>query len=231
MARKAWHEALASALQKEDQAVMQFATLEAPSTPRVRSLIHRGFITASTLPNPPTHPHHDRRPNAQSHTTRDQQRHRGGVLDPKHPRAVPSPRTGIDRTCAGVLEALPRTERRGLRRTPQKRDFDWEEKRVAVFDAMSGSMKATWCRPVPGTPLGENGEEEMKKWPKRLPKVGEAGSDAEKRLLGVALGNFALLMVEPFEVDYVELGVVPNRRTRCEREEGSVEFKETSVVP
>jgi len=61
----AWYEALASALQNEDQAgeyrticpisassshlVMQFATLEA-NRPRVRSLIHRGFITASALP-------------------------------------------------------------------------------------------------------------------------------------------------------------------------------------
>ncbi|KAF8131548.1 pyridoxamine 5'-phosphate oxidase-domain-containing protein [Boletus edulis] len=227
MARKAWHEALASALQKEDQAVMQFATLEAPSTPRVRSLIHRGFITASTLPTLPLilTTTDIRTPKVTqlatnnvieavywTPSTQEQFRVLGRasiVPAPGYSRPYPAPK-GV------VYDAL------------LKEGFDWEEKRVAVFDAMSGSMKATWCRPVPGTPLDED---EMKKWPKRLPKVGEAGSEAEKRLLGVALGNFALLMVEPFEVDYVELGVVPNRRTRCEREEGSVVFKETLVVP
>ncbi|KAG6380671.1 hypothetical protein JVT61DRAFT_5042 [Boletus reticuloceps] len=230
MVRKAWYEALASALQKEDQAVMQFATLEAPNRPRVRSLIQRGFITSSTLPTLPLilATTDVRTPKVTqlatnnvveavywTSSTQEQFRVLGRasiVPAPGYSGPYPAPK-GV------VYDALT------------KEGFDWEEKRVAVFDAMSGSMKATWCRPVPGTPLGEGGEDEMKKWPERLPTMGDARSEVEKRLLGVALGNFALLMVEPFEVDYVELGVVPNRRTRCERDEGSVEFKETLVVP
>ena len=62
-------------------------------------------------------------------------------------------------------------------------------------------------------------------------------ADEEKRELETALANFALLLIEPFEVDYLELGVPPDmrdRRTRFERDwkdEHSVKFKETLVVP
>ena len=115
----------------------------------------------------------------------------------------------------------------------KKEGFDWEAKRVETFDRMSGQMKATWCRPVPGTPL-RGGKEEMKKWPETLPKLGEAKDEGERKNLATALGNFALLLIEPFEVDHVEFMVQPDRRTRFERnweDEGSVEFKETLVVP
>jgi len=111
--------------------------------------------------------------------------------------------------------------------------FDWEAKRVDMFDHMSGRMKAGWCRPVPGTPLGEDGEEEMRRWPQRLPKIGEAVGEEDKRNLEMALSNFALVLVELVEVDYVELGGELDRRTRFERDdsEGGVGWKATLVVP
>jgi pyridoxamine 5'-phosphate oxidase len=114
-----------------------------------------------------------------------------------------------------------------------KEVFDWEKKRVEVFDSMSGHMKATWCRPVPGTPL-KGGDEEMKKWPEKLPKLGEAESEEDKKNLAFALENFALLLVEPFEVDLLELGVQPNKRTNFKRDwedPNAIEFKETALVP
>lgn len=134
--------------------------------------------------------------------------------EPNYGGAYPKPR-GV------VYEAL------------EKEGFDWEAKRAEIFDRMSGHMKATWCRPTPGTPL-KGGEEEMKKWPVKLPKLGEAENEEDKKNLATALSNFSLLLIEPFEVDYLELGVFPNRRTFFKRDwedEGSVEFEETLVVP
>ncbi|KAG8219316.1 hypothetical protein J3R82DRAFT_197 [Butyriboletus roseoflavus] len=233
MARKGWYEALANALkkeQKEDSAVMQLATVDPSSgTPRVRSVLQRTFITASTLPTLPLilSTTDVRMPKVTElscerivevvywvPSTVEQFRISGRasiVPDPNYRRAYPA-RDGF------VYEEL------------EKEGFDWEAKRVEMFDRMSGHMKATWCRPVPGTPL-KGGEEEMKKWPVKLPKLGEAENEEDEKNLMRALSNFALLLIEPFEVDYLELGVSPNRRTFFKRDESSVEFEETLVVP
>lgn len=120
-----------------------------------------------------------------------------------------------------LSKAFPRTELGGL-------GFDWEAKRVELFDDMSGHMKASWLRPIPGTPL-EGGYEASKTWPESLPKLGEASSEEEEKHLQDALKNFALVVIYPAEVDYVELGVVPNRRTHFLRNEGS--WEERAVVP
>jgi pyridoxamine 5'-phosphate oxidase len=104
-------------------------------------------------------------------------------------------------------------------------DFDWERKRIEAFDLMSGRMKASWCRPTPGTPLTED----PTTWPETLPKLDEANSNAEKQNLRTALANFALLLIDPYYVDYVELGVMPHRRTGFEF--GPDGWKETALVP
>lgn len=213
--------------------VMQLATVEGSlGTPRVRSLLQRSFITASTLPTlplllattdirtPKVTQLNDQRCVEIVYwvpSTVEQFRILGRasiVAEPNYRRAYPD-RVGI------VYEAL------------EKEGFDWEAKRVEVFDQMSGHMKATWCRPIPGTPL-KGGEEEMKKWPTKLPKLGEAENEEDRKNLVTALSRFSLLLIEPFEVDYLELGVLPNRRTFFKRDwedESSVEFKETLVVP
>ncbi|KAF8555137.1 hypothetical protein OG21DRAFT_1411372, partial [Imleria badia] len=215
--------------------VMQFATIEAPATPRVRTLIQRAFITASAYPTLPL-----------ILSTTD-------IRVPKVTQLAANaiveavywtPSTQEQFRILGRASIVPERGYRGAYPAPRgvvyealdKEGFNWEAKRVETFDGMSGHMKATWCRPVPGTPL-EGGEDEMKGWPKTLPKLGEARNDKERRNLETALSNFALLLIEPFEVDYVEFGVPPDRRdrrTRFERDwedECSVEFKETLVVP
>ncbi|KAL4259358.1 FMN-binding split barrel [Pleurotus pulmonarius] len=92
--------------------------------------------------------------------------------------------------------------------------FDWEAKRVEVFKTMSAHMKASWCRPTPGTKL-PGGYDDAKKWPERVEEPKSSDPDYEKKFKDwtTALRNFALVLIEPLEVDYVELGVVPNRRT------------------
>ncbi|KAF8844221.1 hypothetical protein BDN67DRAFT_963354 [Paxillus ammoniavirescens] len=232
--RKGWYNALARALKEEGEkgGVFQLATLEAPNAPRVRSLVHREFLTATAIPDLPL-----------LLTTTD-------VRTPKASQMNAEPRVEAVYWTASTQEQFRIIGRASIVPTPNyqgpypspsgrvfdelaKEVFDWEKKRVEVFDSMSGHLKATWCRPVPGTPL-EGGEEEMKKWPEKLPKLGEAESEEDKKNLAFALENFALLLVEPFEVDLIELGVQPNKRTNFKRDwedPNSIEFKETALVP
>jgi len=107
--------------------------------------------------------------------------------------------------------------------------FDWGAKRVQVFDSLSDHMRASWCRPTPGSRM-EGGYDEAKKWPKSVPTTTGATNEEEKKLVEVALGNFALVLIEPTFVDWVQMGVVPNQRTFFTRgDDGS--WIETIVVP
>lgn len=78
-------------------------------------------------------------------------------------------------------------------------------------------MKASWCRPIPGSPL-PGGVDEAKKWPETVvpPEEGDTKEEYErkKKIWDLAFTNFALLVVDPTEVDYVTMEVVPNRRWR-----------------
>ncbi|KAK7026126.1 hypothetical protein VNI00_015701 [Paramarasmius palmivorus] len=118
--------------------------------------------------------------------------------------------------------------------------LDWEDKRKEVFKMMSAHMKASWCRPVPGTRL-VGGDEEAKKWPVRVDEPGhEKGEDGKevseedrkrnKENWEKSLKNFALVIIDPTEVDYVELGVIPNKRTKFWRSENGA-WEEEAVVP
>jgi len=89
-------------------------------------------------------------------------------------------------------------------------------------------MRASWVRPPPGSPISSY--EEGKAWPKSLPKHGEEDGDEERKLVEIALSNFALVILEPERVDYVELGVQPNQRTVYILSEGG-EWREQIVVP
>ena len=107
--------------------------------------------------------------------------------------------------------------------------FDWEAKRIQVFDSLSGHMRACWCRPPPGSPM-KGGYDEAKKWPETIPTTSGAANEKEKELVEQALGNFALVLIEPTYVDWVQLGIVPNRRTFFHRGDGGF-WTETIVVP
>ena len=110
-----------------------------------------------------------------------------------------------------------------------KEGFDWEAKRLQVFRSLSGKMRATWCRPVPGTRL-EGGQEEAKRWPVSIEEPQEGATEEEKSNWEMALHNFALVVIDPAEVDFVELGVIPNQRTKFTRsKEGS--WGEEELVP
>lgn len=107
--------------------------------------------------------------------------------------------------------------------------FDWEAKRVEVFDSFSDHMRASWCTPSPGS-LMEGGYEEAKNWTNTVPATSGVTNEKEKKLVEQALGNFALVLVEPTSVDWSQFGVIPNRRTIFHRErDGS--WTETIVVP
>ncbi|KAF9487638.1 hypothetical protein BDN71DRAFT_1458347 [Pleurotus eryngii] len=143
--------------------------------------------------------------------------------------------------------------------------FDWEAKRVELFKTMSAHMKASWCRPTPGTKL-PGGYDDAKKWPERVeepefgdPEVPHGQSIVERLTLTnnhlspphhhplyidyeqkskdwiTALRNFSLVVIEPLDIDHVELGVVPNRRTHywrgAEGEKKYVQWKEEAVTP
>jgi pyridoxamine 5'-phosphate oxidase len=95
-----------------------------------------------------------------------------------------------------------------------KEGYDWEAKRKETFDEMTAAMKATWCHPTPGSPLSSHPPPSS--WPAALPKLGDAKTEEEEKLLKEALANFALVVIEPHEVDYVELGLTPIRRTKFE---------------
>jgi hypothetical protein len=106
--------------------------------------------------------------------------------------------------------------------------YDWEAKRIAVFKSMSPVMKASWCRPTPGSRL-EGGEDEAKKWPVELEEP-KPGDEEGKRLWEMSLSNFSLVIIEPQDVDYVELRPIPNRRTRFWRTSAGV-WDDEALVP
>ena len=109
-----------------------------------------------------------------------------------------------------------------------EKNFDWEAERRKMFESMSEHMRAGWVRPVPGTRLVAKGAED---WPEKLPKLDEVaeGDEHTRELVEKAFRNFALVVIEPSGIDYVELGVVPNRRTFFEPKEGK--WMEEAAVP
>lgn len=108
--------------------------------------------------------------------------------------------------------------------------MDWDTKRLEVFRSMSPYMKASWCRPVPGSPLAGH---DPKSWPERVDEPDEKSDTEEektkKKNWDTALSNFALLLIDPSEVDYVDLAVKPNQRTRFWITQGR--WEEQALVP
>jgi len=106
-------------------------------------------------------------------------------------------------------------------------NVDWEAERLEAYDALSRVLRASFCRPIPGS-RPEN-PEDAKNWPRELPKWAEAKEGKEKEQVDEALMNFAMLLLEPREVDVLELGPVPNLRTKYVNvEEG---WTQDSLVP
>ncbi|KAG9096359.1 hypothetical protein FRC06_008751 [Ceratobasidium sp. 370] len=104
---------------------------------------------------------------------------------------------------------------------------DWEKFRIKTFNALPAFLRASFARPIPGSVLAN--QEDAQIWPNSLPESDKAESEEDRRHIKEALENFALLVLEPLEVEFLELGVEPNRRTRWNLSEK--EWKESSVVP
>ncbi|KAG5339495.1 hypothetical protein C0989_004011 [Termitomyces sp. Mn162] len=216
-----WKTAITNALADHEKAiVVQLASID-PTTPvpHVRSLIFREFISPRSKPSLPLFL-----------TTTD-------IRTPKISQIISNPHVEVawwiegtqeQFRISGIASAIPAPTNSLYKHflhnvehavpnsavaTLKDEHFDWEAKRKESFENMSAHMKASWCRPTPGSPL-EGGEEEAKKWPIRLEEPSEDGDEEAKKNWDTALGNFALLIVDPTDVDYVELGVIPNRRTR-----------------
>ena len=210
--------------------VFQLATIDEAGKPRVRSHIHRAFLVPPSSPALPLlvtstdirTPKIDQIAQAETvelawwiNATSDQFRISGPArifAAPGHTISTPS-RAAPD--CAGI-KAL---EASGV---------NWEAKRRELFDAVSKQMRATWCRPVPGSPL-QGGYEEMNDWPVEVPKPSEARTEKEKELAELALSNYSIIVIEPLNVDWVQMAIKPNRRSFFTRE--GVDWKEEIVVP
>ncbi|KAI5120803.1 hypothetical protein M0805_002430 [Coniferiporia weirii] len=251
-----WQQAILKALEDDSKAnVYQLATIGSSGTfasvPRVRSLIHRAFLAPRTPARPllltttdvRTPKAHQLAQNARVELAwwlpRPEEQLR--IIGTAH--VLPSPdfslrasgeaeytdkeKEDIEGAVKALREAFPRVELGG-------ETFDWEALRGEQFDVMSGHMRASWFRPTPGTRL--DNPELADSWPQKLPKrkeVADEDTDMNPEMKGqvdAALRNFALVVIDPTEVDYVELGVVPNRRTRFfKNEEGS--WMEEALVP
>jgi pyridoxamine 5'-phosphate oxidase len=107
-------------------------------------------------------------------------------------------------------------------------NVEWEHERLKAYDALSGFLRASFLRPVPGSKLVN--PEDAKKWPKELPTRAEAANDKEKEQVDEALKNCAMLLLEPREVDVLELAPVPNLRTIYVKS-SDISWTEESVVP
>ena len=107
--------------------------------------------------------------------------------------------------------------------------FDWEAKRVQVFDGIGGKLRADRYGPAAGSPM-DGGYEELKKRPDTVPTTTGATTPEEKKRVEQALANFAMLLVEPTYVDWYQMGVVPDQRTLFYRGDDE-SWTETVVVP
>ncbi|KAF8713844.1 Pyridoxamine 5'-phosphate oxidase, partial [Rhizoctonia solani] len=104
---------------------------------------------------------------------------------------------------------------------------EWEALRVKTFNNLVPPIRASFARPTPGSPLADHTDAE--RWPQKLPEKGKEETEEEKKQVKEALENFSLLLLEPLDVDFVELGVVPNRRTRWSFD--GHKWDEQAVVP
>ncbi|EEB90103.1 hypothetical protein MPER_11737 [Moniliophthora perniciosa FA553] len=230
-----WKTTISDALTEHTKSVVfQLATFDSHSLkPHVRSHIFRSFLET---------PGNEQLPLIL--TTTD-------IRTPKVAQILSNPRVELAWWIEGKQEQFRISGTASLVSAPDDPSYEafsrvkvleglnWEEKRKEVFRTMSAHMKASWCRPVPGSRL-VGGEEEAKSWPVRVDEPGhEKGEDGRevteedkaknKENWETALKRFALLIIDPSEVDYVELGVLPNKRTMFRKSGGT--WQEEAVVP
>jgi pyridoxamine 5'-phosphate oxidase len=110
--------------------------------------------------------------------------------------------------------------------------YDWEKKRKEVFEGMKPAMKASWLTPkAPGSQMSSY--DEPNTWRTEIPSFNELKTEEEKANYAFALDNFAMIVIEPLKIDWVQLGEHPNRRTLFTRkdESGGSIWVEDILVP
>ncbi|KIY50508.1 hypothetical protein FISHEDRAFT_64717 [Fistulina hepatica ATCC 64428] len=199
-----WHRAIANALAKSNNSnFIQLATITS-GRPAVRTVVVRDFIIPVSRPSRPL-----------LLATTD-------IRMPKVAELVANMNVGctwwISETreqfrIRGVAKIWKKTCLCSARKPPAKDNFNWENKAVEVFRNMSPGMKASWCLPTPGTPLDTHPDSPPDSWPTRIVDP-EEGDKQNRENWNRSLSRFALLLIEPSGVDYVELAVAPNKRTK-----------------
>ena len=222
-------------------AVFQLATIDKIPIPRVRSLVFRKFLVKQNKPSLPLllTSTDIRTPKVAQLVTNPtaelawwieakQQQYRITADVYLVPNLEHSLRSNFEHALSGSQDGT------GL---ALFKDEDWESQRLQMFKNMSSHMKASWCRPVPGSPL-KGGEDEAKNWPEVVEDPSEDKDlphekyDELLRNWKMAVSNFALVVIDPIEVDFVDMGVVPNRRTRFfKSSENNGLWSEEELVP
>ncbi|EST05209.1 Pyridoxamine 5'-phosphate oxidase, Alr4036 family, FMN-binding domain protein [Kalmanozyma brasiliensis GHG001] len=115
------------------------------------------------------------------------------------------------------LRSLFPFERLSPPRAPDAMDsdeaFDWDGERTRIFNKLNAGLLASFCRPTPGTPHPNAAKLDSAKpkddtsspWPLELPQPGKEENDKQKEQLKESEKNFALVVVEPYKVDLVNL--------------------------
>lgn len=129
------------------------------------------------------------------------------------------------------LRSLFPFERLSPPRAPDAMDrdaesFDWDGERTRIFNKLNPGLLASFCRPIPGTPhpnaqqldLAKPKDDTSSPWPLELPQPGKEENDEQKKQLEQSEKNFALVVVEPYKVDLVNLA--DDTRTIYELVEG-----------
>ncbi|EJF67430.1 hypothetical protein DICSQDRAFT_158842 [Dichomitus squalens LYAD-421 SS1] len=230
-----WVEAINKALGHPDnkgKIIYQIATVDTNGQPRVRSQVHRGFMEPDGHPELPilvtsTDARTPKVGQLHSHQRTELAWWMEGSQDQFRISGIthifPSPAQG-----APGNGPTPIADEAIALKLLQNSGFDWEAKRKETFDGMKPGMRASWAIPYPpGTFLPSY--DEQKKWPKEVPLEQDAKTDEDKKNIDFAFRNFALMLFEPVQVDWVALGVHPNQRIKFTRDEGV--WIEQQVVP
>ena len=91
--------------------------------------------------------------------------------------------------------------------------FDWDAERTRIFNKLNAGLLASFCRPTPGSAhpnadrlhTAKPKDDVNSPWPLELPQPGKEENDEQKRQLEESERNFALVVVEPYKVDLVNL--------------------------
>ncbi|KAI0640261.1 hypothetical protein C8Q77DRAFT_1069981 [Trametes polyzona] len=233
MAAPRWVEAINKALSHPDnkgKVIYQVATVDARNVPHVRSQVHRAFLNPEGRPDLPLLvTSTDARSPKVSQIRANQRVELAWWMEGSQDQfrisgfahVFPSPSAPGDASRPTPIPA----EAIALK-TLEQQGFDWDKKRIEVFNKMNPGMRASWCAPQPpGSAIASY--EEQKAWPREVPQ--EPESEEDKKNAETAQTNFALMLFEPVEVDWVALGIQPNRRTVFTRD--GEKWNEQLVTP